>query len=52
MDRIDNTVYRKTNKEQILECAGLFDDETASEILMAIEDCKKVDIETWNEVFD
>ena len=37
----------ETNKEQLLKCAGLFDDETTLEILNAIEDCKKINLETW-----
>ncbi|MCL2063411.1 MAG: hypothetical protein FWG98_03430 [Candidatus Cloacimonetes bacterium] len=43
---------QKTNIDQLLECAGMFDDETTKEILSAIEDCKKIDLEAWNEVFD
>ena len=41
-----------TNIERLLECAGMFDDESTKEILSAIEDCKKIELEAWDEVFD
>ena len=49
---ISPNIEGKTNIEKLLECAGMFDDDTAKEILSAIEDCKKIDLEAWDEVFD
>ena len=36
--------------EKLMKHAGVIDDESASEILEAIKDCKNIDYEVWDEV--
>ena len=38
-------------KERLRQLAGCISDDDAKEILNAIQDCKKISIEDWDEVF-
>ena len=40
----------KTKREKMLEFSGIFDDDTAKEMLDAVAECKSIDLEEWNEI--
>ena len=40
----------KTKREKMLEFSGIFDDETAKEMLDAVAECKNIDLDEWNEI--
>ena len=42
----------QTKPEELKKCIGMFDDETTKEFLNALSECRKIDLEGWNEVFD
>ena len=40
----------KSKRDTMLEFSGVFDDETAKEMLEAVAECKSINMDDWDEI--